>query len=75
MTAVFSSSGATRVSCRVNLENAPKALLVPLSRWERAGVRETRHDRRVFILRGDAGVLPGLATKQVPRDASGRWIL
>jgi len=41
------------------LENAPKAVLVPLSRWERAGVRVTRHDSRVFILRGDTGVMPG----------------
>jgi len=38
---------------------ARSALHIPLSRWERAGVRDTRHDSPVFIPRGDTGVMPG----------------
>lgn len=42
-------------------ENAPQALLIPLSLWEMAGVRDTRHDSRVFTGRGGTGVMPGQA--------------
>ena len=41
------------------LEYAPRALLVPLSPWDSAGVWQTLHDSPVFVVRGDTGVMQG----------------
>jgi len=43
----------------VTMKVARSALHLPLAFGERAGVRETRRDSRVFILRRDTGVMPG----------------
>jgi hypothetical protein len=40
-------------------ENAPRELRLRPSLWERVGVRETLHYSRVFMLRGDTGVMKG----------------
>ena len=43
----------------MRLRVACSALPSALALWERDGVRETRHDIHVFILRGDTDVMPG----------------
>jgi len=49
--------GRSNLPDRATENKLPSPFSLPL--WERAGVRETLHDSRGFMVRGDTGVMQG----------------